>query len=274
MSGIFFPRMHPDLVAGPCPDWVHFLSPGMPRESDQYPFFLPQALPLSEKESSVYARKVSEFATQFRNPRELSGLGSLGGQTPFYQETVQALREDLKAHLHKDGQEQKGPNTHMRLQAQMNLIMAWMIEEQAADLHGLGRSLQAFQRSMDECLGLEEGARQAPWLDITSGEQTASYLVPWAKLLPWFVLFLGPRDALVIADPEIREQGEEKGLKFQATRPVDHSEFLPEAAQDDSKLLTALGPGTALMDNAGSGEDFSWMHQEIRIFCLPQAAYS
>ncbi len=274
MSGVFFPRMHPNLVAGTCPDWVHFLSPGMPRESDQYPFFLPADLPLSEKESLVYARKVGDFATQFQNPRELSGLGALGGQAPFYQETVQALRQDLKAHLQGGGQEQKVRNTRLRLQAQMNLIMAWMIEEQAADLHGLGRRLEAFQRSMDECLGLEDEARQAPWLDMTSGEQTASYLVPWTKLVPWFVFFLGPQDALVIADPEIREQGEEKGLAFQTTRPADHSQFLPEAAQDDSNLLTALGPGTALMDTAGSGDAFPWMHEDIRIFYLPQAAYS
>ncbi|MDZ7759982.1 MAG: hypothetical protein U5L00_06970 [Desulfovermiculus sp.] len=267
MSGIFFPRMHPSLVPAPCPAWVHFLSPGMPTVADTHPWFRPQALPLNEQECVQYARQVVDFANQFRKPKELADLVGPGtGQIPFYDQTGLAIRDDFHAHLRQET-EHKSLDRDKRMQGQMNLIMAWIIEEQAIELHGLNESLHSYQQAMDHVLGVED--RSFDPLVNGNMPNTTLQLVPWTKLLPWFLLFLGPQDALVVRDTEIIEQWEENGLGLEPTRPADHHDLLLDTGSDASVMLTTACTGTELLDASGSEGLLPGMDQEVRVFCLP-----
>lgn len=268
MSGIFFPHMHPSLALRPCPEWVYFLTPGMPVETKGYSWFFPPDLPMSEQESVRYARKVSEFANQFRNPKDLSALSTQAGQTPFYQDTVQALRDDLSAHLKQDTEGENADHERVRLQGQMNLIMAWIIEEQAITLLGLKDTLDSFQRSMDQVLGIEDREDgEAPGdFSFTDHEQQ---LVHWSKLLPWFLLFLGSRDALVIQDPNLIAEWAENGADFKPLGPDDHAEHFLHARVTEAALLTAACTGADLLGRSEPMHHLPWMMKQIRIFCLP-----
>lgn len=268
MTAIFFPHMHPALAGGECPEWVHFLSPGLPEESMRHPRFLPADLPMSEQESVRYARKVSEFANQFRNPKELSALSAQAGQTPFYQDTVQALRDDLSAHL-KQGTEGKSSDLEKpRLQGQMNLIMSWMIEEQAIALLGLKDTLDSFQRSMDNVLGIEDRPEGDVCGDFSVPDHNQQ-LVHWSKLLPWFLLFLGPQDALVIQDPSLIAQWAENGADFESYWPNDHTEHFAHFKRTETELLTAECTGADLIGSREPTHHLPWMMKQIRIYYLP-----
>lgn len=268
MSGIFFPHMHPSLAREACPDWVHFLTPGMPVETQRYPWFRPPDLPMSEQESVRYARKVSEFANQFRNPKELSAFSAQAGQTPFYQETVQALRDDLSAHLRQDPGRKNSDQERLRLQGQMNLIMAWIIEEQAIALHGLRDTLDSFQRSMDQVLGIEDRPEDEVPGDFSVPDHEQQ-LVHWSKLLPWFLLFVGPHDALIIQDPSLIAEWAENCAGFEPLRPADHAEQFIHAKGTETALLSAVCTGADLMGRGEPMHHLPWMQKQIRIFCLP-----
>ena len=268
MSGIFFPRMHPSLVPAQCPAWVRFLSPGMPPASDRHLWFRPQSLPMSEAECKRYARQVTDFASQFRKPKELAELVGPGtGQIPFYDQTGLAIRDDLNARLRQDTDPQSpGRSSTYRLQGQMNLIMAWIIEEQAVELQGLNQRWESFQEAMDEVLGVEDRPDD-PWTSADMAH-APTQLVPWTRLLPWFLLFIGPQDALVVQEIEIIDQWKDNGLFLEPTRPADHPHQLVEAGADESRVLTAVCPGARLLGASGPEGDLPWMDQPVRVFCL------
>lgn len=270
MSGIFFPRMHPSLAPDHCPFWVHFMSPGLPSAADRYPRFRPPSLPMSEQESIRYARQVTDFVNQFRKPQELAGLlGPELDHIPLYHQSGLAIREDLRAHLGtKTGQKNQDRQKKFRLQGQMNLIMAWIIEERAIELQGLNENIHSFQQVMDEVLGIE-GRPPDMWGQGSMGNTTLQ-LVPWTKLLPWFLLFLGPQEALVVQDPEIIEQWNESGLSLEPTRPIDHEDLLLETDSDASRLLTTICTGTQLLNISKAESDLPGMDGHVRIFCLTQ----
>ncbi len=270
MSGIFFPRMHPSLVPTNCPSWVHFLSPGLPSAADKYPRLRPPSLPMSEQESIRYARQVKDFVNQFRKPQELAGLlGPELEHIPLYHQSGLAIREDLKAHLgSKTGQKEQDREKIFRLQGQMNLIMAWIIEEQAIELQGLNENIHSFHQVMDEVLGIE-GKSPDIWGQGSMGNTTLQ-LVPWTRLLPWFLLFLGPQDALVVQDQGIIEQWEENGLRLEPTRPIDHEDLLLETGSDASRVLTTVCTGTQLLDTSEAERDLPGMDRPVRVFCLTQ----
>jgi hypothetical protein len=267
MTGVFFPYMHPSLTRKACPEWVHFLSPGMPGETMRYSWFRPPDLPMSEQESMRYAQKVSEFVNQFRNPKDLSAFSAQAGQVPFYQDTVQALRDDLSSHLRQDTEQADSDQERLMLQGQMNLIMAWIIEEQTMALNGLNDAFHSFQRSMDQVLGVEDRSDEAS-RNLSSPEHN-QVLVHWTKLLPWFLLFFGPREALVIQDTSLLAEWTENGVGFERLRLDDHAQQLISAGEVESDVLTAECTGADLMSRAGSVHQLPWMQKQIRVFCLP-----
>lgn len=99
---------------------------------------------------------------------------------------------------------------------------------------------------------------------------TTLQLVPWTKLLPWFLLFLGTQDALVVQDPEIIELWEESRLRLEPTRPIDHEDLLLETGLDASRMLTTVCTGTQLLNTSEAESDLPGMDRRVRIFCLTQ----
>jgi len=271
MSIVNFPRMHPGLASASCPEWVSFFCPGIFLDEKIYPVFQPLCLPMSEQESLRYARKVNEFAAQFRDPKELAAIKSGSGQIPFYQDTVQALGDEMKAYMQPKS-EAKTDEQRFMLQGQMNLIMAWIIEEQALDLCGLGDAFEAFQLAMDQTLGVEEGSRTPPAADQGTANQE-HMLVHWTKLLPWFLFFMGSDDALFVQESEVMADWQERGLEFEPARPEDLDPFVSESIHRDTVLYTCISTGHDLLGSRLRGSQPSWLEKEFRIFALRAQAH-
>jgi hypothetical protein len=268
MHAVYFPYMHPALAPATAPEWVSFLSPGMPNDAPAHPVFSPQGLPMPEKESVQYARKVREFSAQFRNLKELSAISTGGIQTPFYQGTARALGDDFKTYLepedHRSEEEQR-----LRLQGQMNLIMAWIIEEEVLGLCSLEDAFTSFQHKMDQTLGVEEGfGARAGGLWTSHGD----FLVHWTKLLPWFLLFLGAEDVLVVHHGEMVSSWKDWGVSFEPARSGSLQGLGPGLeVGEQAGISTGVSTGRNLMmDNPLPGDDLWWMERKIRIVCLEQ----
>lgn len=266
MSIVYFPRMHPGLALATCPSWVSFLCPGMPWARGRYPVFQSSDLPMSEQESLKYARRVNEFAAQFRDPKELAAINSGSGKVPFYQDTVQALGDELKSYIQPKS-EAKTDAQRVKLQGQMNLIMAWIIEEQALELCGLGDTFEAFQQAMKQTLGVDRSSRMAPAADQSMANQEYM-LVHWSKVLPWFLLFMDADDALFVQESEVMADWQERGLDLQPAQPDDLIAFVSESIDLKTALYTATSTGRDLLGSRLRGSQPSWLEREVRIFAL------
>jgi hypothetical protein len=243
----------------------------MPLNERTHPVFQPSSLPMAEQESLRYARRVNEFAAQFRDPKELAAIRSGSGQVPFYQDTVQALGDEMKAYIQPKS-EAKTDEQRFRLQGQMNLIMAWIIEEQALDLCGLGDAFEAFELAMAQTLGIEGGSRTPSTTDQSAANQE-HMLVHWSKLLPWFLFFMDSDDALFVQESEVLADWQEKGLQLRPAQPDDLSPFVSESIHRETVLYTAISTGRDLLGSRFRGSRFSWLEREIRIFALPAQAH-
>jgi hypothetical protein len=253
-----FPRLHPDLPAGPgdVPGLLR-LDPGVAPDGDR--FWRPDGLPLAPSAARGWLAQVQAHAASFRSIGE--GISALrGAREDFYTGTAMGIRSELSA-LARGEQGAGRVLAEAREKAQKVLLLAWILEERLAEIADLGKGLARSRGRLAEVLGIEPEEAMAA-AEVAFPEPLGDHeseTLPWEALLSAFLCFVPENAVLVISDPVLAEALEERGARLTPGPGMP-----PDAIEAEVDGETLLG--------RQAGPDAPWLARRVGLLALSRAA--
>ncbi len=273
MVTLFFPCMHPQLLPGSPPQGVYLLDPGLGDENADPRLWKPQSLPLSRKEAERYVREALDFGERFKDPKDLAHLGA-APPDDFYSGSGLSLKSELGRAVFPSRETLEQQSYTNRLQGQMSLLLAWVLEERLLELQGLeGEVLQGWS-GLRSSLGLED----EPELSLASEKlddlftSDSGAVTAWPRILPWFLLFLPRSGRLLVSHQEIKQDWEEWGMEWTELSGESREQVLSRDELFGPRLFTATAPGWRLCLAKRPDSERPWLDEEVTVVFAERAS--
>lgn len=266
MTLLFFPRLQANLLGHQPPPGVKFVNPGLKIPGTGGDCWRPGGLVLDEHQAERYIQESLGFGEQFTSPADLAYFAR-ASCNDFYANTSAAIRSEFSRSLRtaKGGMEREQIDPHLK--GQMILLLVWTFEKKIHEFCSIHDKNLDLGHRLQTSLGLDEEKPPAFPLDPHSTrERPQDEVLPWSKVLPWFLLFMTATDRLFVRDRQIIADWLEAGVAFSPLEPGESAEMGLDPEKNPGLGLhkgQALGLQLALLQARST--DMPWLEQEYQL---------
>lgn len=276
---VYAPRMHSALVPSGAPAAVLRFDPLAPdpeeQGSSERGTFRPVSLPLDDKQAKAWIREMLAWGLQFDTPGQLSALAAadalhkqrdIGGMGASELEDLVNFSQATPVSRTTSAKPVGDPLAAARLQAQLQLLLAWNLEQRSLEVSSLNKGIADNYARFGQVLGLdsEEEAAEAGLGKPMLAEDNAS-LLPRLDVVAAMLAFLPAGSCLYSEDQGLLEAWAEQGLEFVALEEEGHS--LAEPLGTGAAVCKV--PGWRLAGLRGAVPEKPWLEREFWAACRP-----